>query len=612
MRRLPIVLILLLLALSLAASATALLSNGTFQDDDGNVHEANIEAIALAGITKGCNPPANDRYCPSSPVTRGQMAAFLRRALVLPESGKDHFTDDANSVFEDDINAVAAAGITKGCEDPSDRLFCPDDYVTRGQMAAFLRRAFDYPSVSNDYFDDDNTSVFEADIDAIASIGITKGCNPPSNDRYCPLANVQRDEMASFLARALDLSPPDDWTEPDGDAYYVNVNHPAASDGNNGSESHPWKTIVHAAAVAQPGDVVWIRAGTYEHDDIEIESSGVTISAYPGEERQVVIPVYGLISHGNSDLVVNGLKFVGSREHAIRIVGPDAQNIQITNNHTRDTYKSGISIRGVTGHADPGDYDNIRNVLVSGNLVELGTNGGGGEIISVGSGAINVDIAHNEVRIGDPNFEGGDEGISFKEGVRDSRIFGNVVHNLSDKAIHIDGGSSSHDPLVTNIEIFNNVLFDLPSHGMWVTTEGQGDVDGVHIHHNIVYDVEGDGILVYEHPDGEADGGTVKNILIEHNTVWNTGRHSGFGGIRVNHPSAPGVVIRDNIAWGGNGYDIRGDNGTTISRHNLCRETALCNVNTNPLFVDAPNDFSLSGSSPATGAASDGTNLGAN
>ncbi len=608
-------LLLVFMVLTLASGGTAqagLAAGSTFTDDNGNVHEGNIEAIAAVGITKGCNPPANDRYCPTDPVTRGQMAAFLGRALKLPSTTKDFFGDDNGSQFESAINALAAAGITHGCNPPSNTRYCPDGQITRGQMAAFLQRAFNYPSVAQDFFGDDNTSIFETAINAIRAAGITKGCNPPGNDRYCPGETVRRDQMASFLARALELEPPGVGTIPPGDNYYVDVNHSSASDSNPGTEASPWRTIVHAAAMADPGDSVWVKAGEYRNDDIIIGNSGVSISAYPGDERRVVIRQYGLISHGNSNLTINGLKFVESEAHAIRIVGPDAENIVITNNHTYDSYNSGISIRGVTGNADPGNYDNIRDVLVSGNLVELGTNGGGGEIISVGSGAVNVDIAFNEVRVGDPSLTGGDEGISFKEGVRDSRIFGNVIHDLSDKAISIDGGSSSHDPLVTNIEIFDNIIYDVPSHGMWITTEGQGDVDGVHIHHNVIYQVDHDGILVYQHPGGESDGGTVRNVLIEYNTVWDTGlEHNGFGGIRVNHPSAPGVVITNNIAWANNGYDIRGDVGTTITRNNLCAESSLCDVTSDPRFVDAPSSFKLQPTSPAIGAGTGGSNLGA-
>ena len=59
-------------------------TNGTdFVDDDGSVFEQDIEKLAAAGITAGCNPPANTNFCPDSPLTRGQMAAFLVRALNL-------------------------------------------------------------------------------------------------------------------------------------------------------------------------------------------------------------------------------------------------------------------------------------------------------------------------------------------------------------------------------------------------------------------------------------------------------------------------------------------------------------------------------------------------
>jgi len=190
------------------ALAADLPPGGTFIDDDGNIHEGAIEAIAAEGITRGCNPPVNDRYCPSSTVTRGQMAAFLNRALHLPASSKDHFTDDGGSPFESDINAIAAAGITKGCNPPDNDRYCPESTVSRGQMAAFLVRAFGYTDTGGgDLFIDDDDSIFEGDVDRLGTAGVTKGCNPPTNDRYCPDALVKRDQMASFLSRALGLAP---------------------------------------------------------------------------------------------------------------------------------------------------------------------------------------------------------------------------------------------------------------------------------------------------------------------------------------------------------------------------------------------------------------------
>jgi hypothetical protein len=189
------------------ALVLASLPGGTFVDDNGSVHEANIEAIAAVGITRGCNPPVNDRYCPDEAITRGEMAAFLDRALELPDVGTDFFTDDGGSIFSASINAVAAAGITKGCNPPANTQYCPGRTITRAEMATMLTRAFTYPGSGNDWFTDDNGSIHEAAINSIADAAVSIGCNPPVNDLFCPEEPVTRAQMASFLVRALGLTP---------------------------------------------------------------------------------------------------------------------------------------------------------------------------------------------------------------------------------------------------------------------------------------------------------------------------------------------------------------------------------------------------------------------
>ncbi len=106
----------------------------TFSDSVGHVFAGEIAQLTAAGITRGCGP---DRFCPDQPVTRGQMAAFLVRALDLPPADTT-FADTKGHTFAADIAALARSGITRGCG--PDR-FCPDQPVTRGQMAAFLVRA---------------------------------------------------------------------------------------------------------------------------------------------------------------------------------------------------------------------------------------------------------------------------------------------------------------------------------------------------------------------------------------------------------------------------------------------------------------------------------------
>lgn len=192
------------LALALA-TVIGLPPGGTFIDDDGNIHEGSIEAVAARHLTRGCNPPQNTRFCPEDSVTRAQMATFLARAVDLPPTPTDHFIDDEWSVHEDSINRLAEAGITRGCNPPDNDRFCPLTEMTRGEMAAMLVRAFNYPPATADRFGDDDDSIFESAIDRLAGAAITLGCNPPDNDRYCPGAAVTRAQMASFLARALEL-----------------------------------------------------------------------------------------------------------------------------------------------------------------------------------------------------------------------------------------------------------------------------------------------------------------------------------------------------------------------------------------------------------------------
>jgi parallel beta helix pectate lyase-like protein/S-layer family protein len=165
-----------------------------FIDIATSIFRDDIIWISDQGITSGCS---TDRYCPDASVSRGQMAAFLSRALNLPASSVDAFDDDNGSLFEADINRVAAAGIATGC---GDRLYCPDASVTREQMASFLARALSLPPSGTDYFTDDNTSIHEGAINSIRAAGITSGCTATL---YCPKGVVSRGQMAAFLHRAF-------------------------------------------------------------------------------------------------------------------------------------------------------------------------------------------------------------------------------------------------------------------------------------------------------------------------------------------------------------------------------------------------------------------------
>lgn len=201
-----------------AEQAEAVHLQGTFVDDNQSPHQNGIEAVAALNITQGCNPPTNNRFCPNRDMTRAEAATFIARALHLPDDGNDYFTDDNGHVLEGGINRIAAAGITAGCNPPANNHFCPNRPLSRAEFAAFMVRGLGLPPTAVDYFSDDNNHVLENSINSIAEAGITVGCNPPANTWFCPNRILTRGETATLFTRALGLShnpqriPLTEWT----------------------------------------------------------------------------------------------------------------------------------------------------------------------------------------------------------------------------------------------------------------------------------------------------------------------------------------------------------------------------------------------------------------
>ena len=174
------------------------LSAASFRDVNGGSHASSIRRLYDAGITSGCTASA---YCPSDSVTRAQMGTFIARSATLMPSSSEPFRDLHRApMHRANISALAGAGITGGCDANN---YCPQRQVTRAQMATMLANALDLDPVSRDRFGDVGTgNVHRGAINAIADEGITLGC---ATGRFCPDQPVSRAEMASFLVRAFDL-----------------------------------------------------------------------------------------------------------------------------------------------------------------------------------------------------------------------------------------------------------------------------------------------------------------------------------------------------------------------------------------------------------------------
>ena len=179
---------------------------GPYADDENNVHERSINKLAEAGVLERteCN---ERRICPNEPLLRWVMAVWITRALDETPSRSDlgaRFADvDAGSWWAKYVELLADLEITAGCKTGPLR-YCPDEPVTRAQMATFLVRALNLDPAPAAGFGDTEGNTHAANIDALAAAGVTTGCKTGPL-RYCPDEPVTRAQMATFLDRALSL-----------------------------------------------------------------------------------------------------------------------------------------------------------------------------------------------------------------------------------------------------------------------------------------------------------------------------------------------------------------------------------------------------------------------
>jgi flagellum-specific peptidoglycan hydrolase FlgJ len=158
-----------------------------------HTHARAIEELVDRGITDGCRATA---FCPGASVTRAQAATFLQRAAELPAGPSGAFSDVAG-VHRAGVDAAAARGIAKGC---GGGRFCPNDTVTRGQLASFLQRTLQLPDRPNRFRDVPASSTHAGAIGALAEREILLG---RSADTFEPNAPVTRAQVASMLTRAF-------------------------------------------------------------------------------------------------------------------------------------------------------------------------------------------------------------------------------------------------------------------------------------------------------------------------------------------------------------------------------------------------------------------------
>jgi hypothetical protein len=376
-----------------------------FGDDNGSVFEPDINALAAAGITKGCG---GSSYCPNAAVSRAEIAVFLARAMNLAPRDAGPFIDISSTPHAQYINAIAAAGITIGCSSDS---FCPHRNLSRAEMATFLVRAVGLSPSASVPFADLSSNPHAGDIAAIAAAGVTTGCGASA---YCPHDAVTRAQMAAFLTRAFKLprivTAPTTTVAPTTTAAITTtvatVTTVATATTAPRTTTAVGGTIAPAGAVTlRPGDDVnglvaaagqgtrfWFSAGTYQGVSIQPKSNMVFQGAA------------GAILHGNgkpfafrsgaSGVTIQGLVIEGYRPPSRAAVIDGAaggRNWVVQGNEIRNNGEVGMKAyigwrvignfihhNGRYGLTGSGADLQIKNNEISHNAHEIGATGDSG------------------------------------------------------------------------------------------------------------------------------------------------------------------------------------------------------------------------------------------
>ena len=187
---------------------------GSRFDDVGRRHEEAVRCMEAAGVVTGVT---SDTYAPGDAVTRAQTASTIAAMIrssnrlerpgvnlrSLPEATQARFVDVApDSPHADAIARLNEAGIIEGYVDAR---YEPNGRVSRAQMASIIDRTYKYLTDDalpggSDHFSDDDESVHEDSINAVAEADIMKGTRRLQFD---PGHAVRRGPMAGFMARTM-------------------------------------------------------------------------------------------------------------------------------------------------------------------------------------------------------------------------------------------------------------------------------------------------------------------------------------------------------------------------------------------------------------------------
>ena len=323
-----------------------------------------------------------------------------------------------------------------------------------------------------------------------------------------------------------------------GTQYYVS---PVGSDGNDGSQQHPWQTIQHAAAAAQAGATVHVAAGTYS-GAITTQING-TASA---RIRFISDAQWGAVIRASSvDIVWTNL----------------ADYVDI----------EGFDIAGSTANTCEGIINYASYVRIIGNHVH--DVGHDATACQYGAGIVNHDNRAGQ----------------------DDDVIGNVVHDIGDPS---HANSLQHGIYHANLRghIQNNLVYRCAGWGIHLWHAA----NQVTISNNTVFNNAYGGLLI---GDGDDTGGFPPGVVndytvVTNNLVYRNGLQPGASGFGIEEYGNTGTHNQylNNLVYQNGPSNWRLQNGVTDTG-SIGADPQFLNYQT-----DGSGDYHLAATSPAFNA----------
>lgn len=276
-----------------------------------------------------------------------------------------------------------------------------------------------------------------------------------------------------------------------GEVYYVDKNHPAASDSNPGTESQPWKTIQKAASTLQAGETVLVKAGVYTElysgtpetakRGIKPQNSGtagapITYKAYPGDNVVVDQQMQGTGFLVTKDhIVISGFEIRNAIGGGVNVSFSGADYVTVENNHIHHIDGgSGDNVGGIKFNACGwcvADNNRIHDIYV------------GGVFYHDAAGIHSYDMHDTVIKNNDISRAARAVFHKRSSGQKGAVIHNNVFHDVDEGIFYGIGGTG--DPGHFGHEVYENVFYNMRNgvvSRLWETSTAS---EGLSIHSNV-------------------------------------------------------------------------------------------------------------------------------